>query len=127
MNASNVIAVACGGAIGSVARYLVGVGSTKLLGFGFPWGTLLINITGSCLLGIIVAVFAIRWNPSQAMQLFLTVGICGGYTTFSTFSLDSQVLMQRGDLWSAAAYIAASVVLSIAALFAGMHLARTVL
>ncbi|MBX3665463.1 MAG: fluoride efflux transporter CrcB [Burkholderiales bacterium] len=127
MNASNVIAVAFGGAIGSVARYLVGVGSTKLLGFGFPWGTLLINITGSCLLGIIVAVFAIRWNPSQAVQLFLTVGICGGYTTFSTFSLDSQVLMQRGDLWSAAAYIAASVVLSIGALFAGMHLARTVL
>jgi CrcB protein len=124
MNLQLVIAVAIGGAVGSVARYLVGVGSTKLFGLGFPWGTLLINTVGSFLIGVFAESFALKWNLPQSAQVFLTVGICGGFTTFSTFSLDSYVLIERGELWAAAAYVIGSVVLSIGALVAALHLIR---
>jgi fluoride exporter len=95
-----------------------------LFGISFPWGTLIINIFGSLLIGVFVESFALKWNPSQVVRVFLTVGICGGFTTFSTFSLDAYLLMQRGELWSSAIYMASSVVLSIAALFAGLQLVR---
>ena len=104
MNLQLIAAVALGGAIGSVARYLVGIGSGRLFGMAFPWGTLIINVTGSFLIGTFIALFAIRWDLSQAARVFLTVGICGGYTTFSTFSLDAFYLMERGELLSSAAY-----------------------
>lgn len=93
MNFQLIIAVAFGGALGSVTRYLVGIGSGRLLGVDFPWGTLIINVTGSFLIGM----FATRWDLPQAVRVFLTVGICGGYTTFSTFSLDAFYLMERGQ------------------------------
>lgn len=124
MNLSLILAVAFGGALGSVARYLAGIGVGKMFGSGFPWGTLIINIVGSFLIGLFVECFALRWNLSQPMRVFLTVGICGGFTTFSTFSLESALLMQRGDLVPAAAYVAGSVVLSIIALFGALHLVR---
>ena len=126
MNFQSILAVATGGAIGSVARYLVGIGSGKWFGLAFPWGTLIINIAGSFLIGVFVECFALRWELPQVARLFLTVGICGGFTTFSTFLLDAFVLAERGALWPAAAYIAGSVVLSIAGLFAGLHLIRVV-
>jgi CrcB protein len=119
-----ILAVAAGGALGSVARYLVGVGSTKLFGVAFPWGTLIINIAGSFLIGVFVEMFALKWDLPQTARVFLTVGICGGFTTFSTFSLDSYVLMERGDFWPAAAYMIGSVVLSVAALVGGLHFIR---
>ena len=124
MNFQSILAVATGGAIGSVARYLVGIGSGKWFGLAFPWGTLIINIAGSFLIGVFVECFALRWELPQVARLFLTVGICGGFTTFSTFLLDAFVLAERGALWPAAAYIAGSVVLSIAGLFAGLQLIR---
>ena len=124
MDLQLILAVAAGGALGSVARYLVGVGSTKLFGVAFPWGTLIINITGSFLIGVFVEMFALKWDLPQSVRVFLTVGICGGFTTFSTFSLDSYVLMERGEFGLAAAYIIGSLVLSIAALFGGLHLIR---
>jgi CrcB protein len=124
MNLQLILAVALGGAVGSVARYLVGVGSTKLFGLAFPWGTLLINVAGSFLIGAFAEMFALRWNLSQAAQVFLTVGICGGFTTFSTFSLDAFVLIERGEFWTAGAYMIGSVVLSIGALVAALHLIR---
>ena len=120
-----ILAVAAGGAIGSVARYLVGIGSTRLFGLAFPWGTLIINIAGSFLIGAFVEMFALKWDLPQDARLFLTVGICGGFTTFSTFSLDVYVLMERGEWWLAAGYIVGSVVLSIAALIAALHLVRS--
>lgn len=126
MNLQFITAVALGGAIGSVARYLVGIGSGKLFGFAFPWGTLIINIVGSFLMGAFVESFALRWDLPQVARVFLTVGICGGFTTFSTFSLDSYLLMDRGQLWPAFAYMAGSVILSIAGLFAGLQLIRAV-
>jgi CrcB protein len=127
MNLQLILAVAAGGALGSVARYLVGIGSTRLFGLAFPWGTLIVNIAGSFLIGVFVELFALKLDLPQTARVFLTVGICGGFTTFSTFSLDSYVLMERGDFGLAAAYMIGSVVLSIAALFGGLHLIRAAL
>jgi len=124
VNASLILAVAAGGALGSVARYLVGIGSTKLFGLAFPWGTLLINIVGSFLIGAFVELFALKWDLPQEARVFLTVGICGGFTTFSAFSLDAYVLIERGEWWLATAYVVGSVVLSIGALIAALHLVR---
>lgn len=126
MNLQLIIAVALGGALGSVARYLTGIGAGKLFGLGFPWGTLIINIVGSFLIGTFVELFALRWNLPQAARVFLTIGVCGGFTTFSTFSLESYLLMDRGEFLPAAAYITGSVVLSIMALFGGLQLVRAV-
>lgn len=124
MNIQFILAVAAGGALGSVMRYLVGIGSARAFGTDFPWGTLIINVTGSFLIGIFVGLFATKWNLSQAARLFLTVGICGGYTTFSTFSLDAWYLIERGQTWASAAYMIGSVVLSVGALIAAMQLVR---
>ena len=126
VNAGFILAVAVGGALGSVARYLVGIGAGKLFGTDFPWGTLIINITGSFLMGVLAGLFATRWNLPQAARIFLTVGICGGYTTFSTFSLDSFYLIERGELAATAAYMVGSVVLSVCALIGAMHVVRTI-
>jgi CrcB protein len=124
LNLQYIIAVAIGGAIGSVARYLVAVGSGRIFGPDLPWGTLIVNITGSFLIGALIGLFATRWDLPQTARIFLVVGICGGYTTFSTFSLDSYYLMERGQFGAALAYMTASVVLSIGALVAGLYLAR---
>ena len=85
MNSQLIAAVAVGGALGSVARYLVAIGVGRALGAEFPWGTLIINIVGSFLIGVFVESFALAWTTSQMVRVFLTVGICGGFTTFSTF------------------------------------------
>ncbi|MBR0797835.1 fluoride efflux transporter CrcB [Bradyrhizobium jicamae] len=124
MNFQLLAAVAIGGSLGSVARYLVAIGAGRLVGTAFPWGTLVINIVGSFLIGVFAESFALAWSVSQTMRVFLTIGICGGFTTFSTFSLDVIVLMQRGELLPAGAYIAASVALSILALFGGLLVVR---
>jgi len=120
-----VLAVALGGAVGSVARYLAGIGAGRLFGTHFPWGTLIINVTGSFLIGVFVGLFATRWDASPALRIFLTVGICGGYTTFSTFSLDTFYLIERGQSWQSAAYMVLSVLLSVGALIAALRLVRT--
>ncbi len=119
-----ILAVAFGGALGSVARYLVGIGSGKLFGMNFPWGTLIINVSGSFLIGAFVGLFAIKWDLSQTARIFLTVGICGGYTTFSTFSLDAWYLIERGETVASFAYMVASVILSVGALIGALHLIR---
>jgi fluoride exporter len=122
-----ILAVAAGGALGSVARYLAGVGSGKLFGTEFPWGTLIINVIGSFLIGAFVGLFAAKWDLSQAMRIFLTVGICGGFTTFSTFSLDTYYLIERGQTLASFAYMMASVALSVGAVIAALRLVRAVL
>jgi CrcB protein len=121
-----VVAVAAGGAIGSVARYLVAIGVGRAFGASFPWGTLIINITGSAFIGAFISLFATRWNLPEAARAFLTVGLCGGYTTFSTFSLEAFYLIERGQTLAATAYMIGSVVFSIAALIGSMHLVRAV-
>lgn len=122
-----VIWVAAGGAVGAVARYLVMGGVARLWGASFPWGTLTVNVVGSLVLGILVELLALKWSAAEGMRAFLVIGVLGAYTTFSTFSLDVAVLYERGALAAAAAYIIASVVLSVAAMFAGLALARAAL
>lgn len=113
--------VALGGALGSVARFLVNVGAGRALGLGFPWGTMIVNILGSFAMGMLAVVLLER--GARSVPFFMT-GILGGFTTFSTFSLDAVTLWQRGHAGLAAAYVGASVLLSLAALAAGMTLAR---
>jgi len=114
--------VALGGALGASGRYLTGVVASRLMGPGFPWGTLTVNILGSFVMGVIVVVLghysANRFAP------FLMTGILGGFTTFSAFSLDAVTLWERGQVSVAALYVGASVLLSLAALFAGLIFAR---
>ena len=122
-----ILAVAAGGAIGTIARYMVAICAGRLLGTGFPWGTLFVNVTGSFLIGALAGAFALKWDVSQATRAFLIVGICGGYTTFSAFSLDFVTLMNRGQALCALAYAIGSSALSIAALYAALRLMRIVL
>jgi len=124
---NQVILVFLGGGIGATFRHLVNIGVARLAGTGFPWSTAIINITGSTLMGILAAYFAFRADASwsQHARLFATTGILGGYTTFSAFSLDAALLWERGDAWEAAAYVLGSVTLSLAGLFLGLWLVRS--
>lgn len=124
MNWTVVGVVAAGGAIGSAARYLVTVLVQRAIGTGFPWWTLSVNVVGSFIMGVLVAAIALRWSICQTGQAFLMIGLLGGFTTFSAFSLDVATLIERNALLSAGGYVAGSVVLSIGALFAGMAMAR---
>lgn len=117
-----IIQVALGGAIGASARYLVGLGLTRLWGAGFPWATLAVNIAGSFAMGVL----AVLLTPAGRFSPLLMSGVLGGFTTFSAFSLDAIALYERGQAGLAALYVLASVTLSIAALGAGMALARGV-
>ena len=113
-----------GGGLGAAMRHGINLATARALGTAFPYGTLLINITGSFIMGLIAAYFAFKGDASQHWRLFLTTGILGGYTTFSAFSLDAALLYERGEFGMAALYVAGSVVLSIAGLFAGFALVR---
>lgn len=117
--------VALGGAVGASLRHLANFGSLRLFGPGFPWATLGVNILGALLMGLFVEMMARRWGGSPELRLFIATGILGGFTTFSAFSLDAAELYQRGDFILAFVYVAGSVIMSIAALFLGMWLART--
>ena len=118
---------AAGGAIGAGGRYLVSAGMGRLLGTGFPWGTLTVNVIGSLLMGVIIEAFALRFQGSMEARTFLTTGLLGGFTTFSAFSLDFAILIERKQQLAAGLYMAGSVGLSIMVLFAGMALIRMVL
>jgi CrcB protein len=118
-----VFAVGVGGGLGALLRYYV-AGLVQPAGYLFNWGIFFVNVSGGFVMGMIVEGSALRFNLSPDLRSFLTVGILGGYTTFSTFSLDSALLLQRGEYLQAAGYITGSVVLSIFALFAGLWLIR---
>lgn len=119
----SVLSIAAGGALGAVTRHFVNVGVMSS-GIAFPWGTLIVNVTGSFLMGLMIGLFAHLWQPPQEVRSFLTVGFLGGLTTFSAFSLDAVTLYERGEVAMSALYIAASVIISIAGLFAGLYLVR---
>lgn len=118
------VAVAAGGALGAVARYASMRVATSVFGIGFPYGTLLVNIVGSLLMGLAVGLFAKQLAVSEEMRLLVAVGFLGSYTTFSAFSLDVITLFQRGETLQVAFYIMGSVTLSVLALVAGMMLSR---
>jgi CrcB protein len=117
------LAVAAGGATGSVARYVLG---TLLLrvSSGFPVSTLLINVSGSFLIGLLARLFDAP-DHQQVLRVALTVGICGGFTTFSTFSAETVTLLQQGKAGRAALYVTVSLVLGVSATFAGLAVGRT--
>jgi CrcB protein len=118
--------IAIGGAIGSVARYLVDGWIQAGNGTSFPWGTLVVNVTGSFLLALLV-----RWLEGVAAppewRGFLAIGFCGAYTTFSTFAYEAAGLFQGGQSWRTAAYIGSSVLLSFLAVLAGFQVASRLL
>jgi len=116
--------VAAGGAIGASARYLTGIGAGRLLGLDFPFGTLIVNVSGCFIMGLLIGAMALFWSVGNDLRAFLTVGILGGYTTFSAFSSDILLLVERHDYSGAAIYLTASVGLSLAAVFLGVALMR---
>jgi len=118
--------IAVGSAIGGVSRYLVGGLSQRLAGGTFPTGTLLINVTGSFLLGLILRYGVDTTTLTPEVRAFLTVGFCGGYTTFSTFSYETVALAEDGEWTRAALYVALSVGLSLIATFLGFAAAREI-
>lgn len=120
--------VAAGGATGAVARYLLGVQAMRSLGPGWPYGTLAANVLGGFLMGVLVGVLAFRGGADQdKWRLLLGVGGLGGFTTFSAYSLEVALMIERRAYGQAAAYSLGSVVLAIAALFAGLILMRRLL
>ena len=119
--------VALGGGIGAGCRHLVNLGALRLFGPGFPAGTLIVNVVGGLLMGLMAGYFAFRYEGGgQELRLFLTTGVLGGFTTFSAFSLDVALLVERHSYALAAGYVLGSVGLALAGLFLGLAAFRHV-
>lgn len=118
------LAVFLGAGIGGGLRHGINMLALRAFGSSFPTGTLIVNIVGSVVMGLLIGWFAHKVDPGQSWRLFLTTGVLGGFTTFSTFSLDVVVLLERGQTTTAALYAAASFGLALLGLFAGLHLMR---
>ncbi|MBP0615318.1 fluoride efflux transporter CrcB [Jiella mangrovi] len=116
--------VALGGGLGAALRHLSGIAALRLFGAGFPYGTMFVNVVGSFVMGVFIELLARRFGASADLRLFFATGVLGGFTTFSSFSLDTAFLTERGDLMLAAVYVIGSVVIGIAALFAGLAIVR---
>jgi CrcB protein len=123
---SHILLVALGGGLGASARYLTNLAALRIVGPSFPWGTITVNIIGSFLMGVLIESLARRSGTSMELRSFLATGFLGGFTTFSAFSLDFALMWERGNQWHGAVYLGASVLLSIAALFAGLALVRAI-
>ena len=115
--------VAAGGAIGAAARYLAGLWIVARLGAGFPWGTFFVNVTGSFLIGIILVLVERGTLPAEA-RLFLAVGVCGGYTTFSSFSYETLQLLNGGDAGPVLLNIFGQLLFCLLAVYLGVVFAR---
>jgi len=119
----NIVTVGAGSFIGGLARYLFSL-MMKSVGKGFPWATLIVNLAGCFLIGLLWGVFSRSSSEGSNWALFLTVGLCGGFTTFSTFSKEALMMLQSGNLWFFAGYIALSVVAGVALVAAGYYIFR---
>jgi CrcB protein len=120
----SILLVAAGGALGAVLRYLYVTGMARAFGAAFPYGVLSVNVVGSLLMGLILAVMVEKSGGGRG-SLFLMTGVFGGFTTFSAFSLDVISMIERGVIGMAAIYIGSSVILSVAAISLGLWLGRT--
>ena len=116
--------VMAGGALGAAGRFCLGGALLRSFGNGIPWGTLAVNLIGCLAMGLLIGVLTLRGQSSTALRLFLATGVLGGFTTFSAFALDFVTLVERGRVDAALAYAAASVGLSIVAVFAGLTVMR---
>ena len=119
----NIIAVGAGSFIGGIARYLVSL-AMKGISKGFPWATLLVNLLGCLIIGLLWGFLSRNASESTSWGLFLTVGLCGGFTTFSTFSKEALTMLQTGQIWGFASYIALSILAGIALVAIGYYLFR---
>lgn len=122
---ASLVAVAIGGAAGSVARYLLMTAVGQWLGTQFPYGTLMVNAIGCFAMGALAELAALVWSPSPELRALLMVGVLGGFTTFSSFTLDVGFLVSRNAIPAAAGYVLASMVLTIAGFFAGLAVVRS--
>lgn len=113
-----------GAGLGGAMRHGVNIGSLRVTDSGYPYNTLFVNIVGCFVMGVLTEWFALRADPGMLWRLFLTTGILGGFTTFSTFSLDFALLVERGELVSAALYVLLSVACSLIGVFAGLAVVR---
>jgi fluoride exporter len=120
-------AIAFGAAVGGVSRYYLSAAVQHRMGSSFPWGTLVINVTGSLVLGFVMRYAISTPSVSVEMRALLTTGFCGGYTTFSTYSYETAALIEDGQLGRAGTYALASVLLALAGTFGGFALAREVI
>lgn len=128
MSMANMLAVAAGGAVGATLRYATGVAVSRMMGAGFPWSTFFVNVIGSLLIGVCIALLPrLGIAGGHRLMLFLVTGVLGGFTTFSAFSLDFVVLHERGEFGLALVYAAGSVLLSVLAVLLGMGLTRMLL
>ena len=114
-----------GAGIGGALRHGANVGAARLFGLGFPFGTLIVNVAGSFAMGLLAGYFGYRAGMPQHVRLFLTTGVLGGFTTFSTFSLDAAVLIERHAYGAAAGYVVGSVAAALAGLFFGLAVFRS--
>ena len=119
----NIIAVGAGNFIGGIARYLVSL-AMKGISKGFPWATLLVNLLGCLIIGLLWGFLSRNASESTSWGLFLTVVLCGGFTTFSTFSKEALTMLQTGQIWGFASYIALSILAGIALVAIGYYLFR---
>ena len=119
----NIIAVGAGSFIGGIARYLVSL-AMKGISKGFPWATLLVNLLGCLIIGLLWGFLSRNTSESTSWGLFLTVGLCGGFTTFSTFSKEALTMLQTGQIWGFASYIALSILAGIALVALGYYIGR---
>lgn len=116
-----------GGGLGAAARHGVNIAVSRLMGVAFPWHTLVVNFTGCLAMGLLAGWFALKGGGTQSLRLFLTTGICGGFTTFSAFSLDAALLWERHEHLLAALYVGGSVAGALAGLGLGLWVMRTAL
>jgi CrcB protein len=124
----NYLLVGLGGGLGAIARYFVGIQATRTFGIGWPYGTFIANVLGGLCMGLLISTLAHRGGADQEKwRLLLGVGVLGGFTTFSAFSLETALMIERRQIVAASLYAAASVGLSITALFAGLLIARRIL
>lgn len=121
---NQIVAIAAGGAAGALARYYLSVATYSVLGRGFPYGTLVVNIVGSLLMGYLFVLFTEKLAVSAVMRAGILVGLLGAFTTFSTFSLETLNLVEEGEISKAALNVFISVTLCIIAAWAGMILGR---
>jgi CrcB protein len=119
-----VLLAAAGGAIGAALRHLANSLCGHLFGSALPWGTFVVNVVGSLAMGLLVALFAARWNAPLEVRVFLATGVLGGFTTFSAFSLDFAFLIERKAYLAAAGYAGGTMALCFAAVLAGLALGR---
>ena len=119
----NTILIGCGSFLGGAARYLISV-AMKTMSKGFTWGTLAVNLVGCLVIGLLWGLFSRSASENSSWALFMTVGICGGFTTFSTFSKEALMMLQAGNFISLLAYVTISVIAGIALVATGYYLAR---